>query len=94
MKSKYIENSLMLDTDLCTGCGMCHMVCPHRVFQINDRKAQIVKSSSCMECGACRMNCPAGAIKVDSGVGCAAAMIWASLTGKSEPTCGSGSICC
>jgi len=41
-----------------------------------------------MECGACQLNCPTGAISVESGVGCAAAMIYAALTGKKEATCG------
>jgi hypothetical protein len=41
-----------------------------------------------MECGACQVNCPTDAISVDSGVGCAAAMIRAALTGKKEVTCG------
>jgi hypothetical protein len=37
-----------------------------------------------MECGACFLNCPAEAIEVESGVGCAEAMIRAALTGKPE----------
>jgi hypothetical protein len=41
-----------------------------------------------MECGACQLNCPSGAIAVDSGVGCAAAMIKAALRGKDEVVCG------
>lgn len=41
-----------------------------------------------MECGACERNCPTKAIRVDSGVGCAAAMIRAALTGRKEVTCG------
>ena len=32
----------------------------------------------------CKLNCPTGAITVDSGVGCAAAMILAAVTGKKE----------
>jgi ferredoxin len=35
-----------------------------------------------MECGACQLNCPTAAITVDSGVGCASAMIGAALRGK------------
>jgi hypothetical protein len=48
-----------------------------------------------MECGACQLNCPVEAIKVESGVGCAAAMIKAALTGSKEATCGCAeSSCC
>ncbi len=35
-----------------------------------------------------RLNCPEGAIRVDSGVGCAAAMMWSALRGKKEIACG------
>jgi ferredoxin len=41
-----------------------------------------------MECGACQLNCPTGAIAVDSGVGCAAAMIASALRGRREVTLG------
>jgi hypothetical protein len=46
-----------------------------------------------MECGACQVNCVSGAIKVESGVGCAHAMIHAALTGK-EVSCGGPGGCC
>jgi hypothetical protein len=42
-----------------------------------------------MECGACAKNCDFGALSVDSGVGCASAIITGLLTGK-EPSCGCG----
>jgi NAD-dependent dihydropyrimidine dehydrogenase PreA subunit len=81
-------NTLEYDADLCTGCRMCVVVCPHGVFAMNGRVARLVRSGACMECGACQLNCPAGAITVDSGVGCAAAMIRAALMGREEATCG------
>jgi len=93
MFNSYQENTLLLNTELCNGCTMCVTVCPHRVFAMQDHKAQIVHYEACMECGACQLNCASGAISVHSGVGCAAAMIQAALTGRKEATCG-GSNCC
>ena len=81
-------NTLRYDPDLCIGCEMCVIVCPHAVFAMNSRAARLVRPDACMECGACQLNCPAGAIVVDSGVGCAAAMISSALRGKKEVSCG------
>jgi NAD-dependent dihydropyrimidine dehydrogenase PreA subunit len=83
-----VSNTLRYDPELCIGCEMCVLVCPHAVFGLNGRAVWMVRPESCMECGACQVNCPTGAIAVDSGVGCAAAMIQAALTGKKEPACG------
>jgi len=54
---------------------------------MDGRLAELDNPLACMECGACQLNCVTGAIKVESGVGCAAAMIRAALTGKKEATC-------
>lgn len=88
----YLENgiTLALNTELCTGCGMCGIVCPHDVFTFTDRKAVITHRGNCMECGACMMNCSAGALKVEQGVGCAAAVIQSKLRGRSEISCDCG----
>jgi len=68
-------NTLKYDPELCINCGMCSSVCPHGVFHQNANEAQLVNPEACMECGACQLNCPTNAIKVDSGVGCAHAMM-------------------
>lgn len=74
---QYLRNvvSLKLDDSLCTGCGMCTTVCPHAVFEIKNKKAQIIRKDHCMECGACALNCPFGALSVKAGVGCAAGVL-------------------
>lgn len=66
--------TLTLDSSKCVGCGLCKIVCPHRIFEIENRKAKIIKKESCIECGACMSNCPTGAIDVKAGVGCAQAI--------------------
>ena len=84
--------TLQLDEAACNGCGICASVCPHAVFEIDQRKAQIVDRDACIECGACTLNCPTAALSVDAGVGCAAAIInsLARGTGDAAPSCGCG----
>ena len=81
-------NTLTYDEALCIGCGLCVAVCPHGVFALEGRKARVARGEVCIECGACQRNCAVGAITVQSGVGCAQAMIYAALTGRDTPTCG------
>jgi NAD-dependent dihydropyrimidine dehydrogenase PreA subunit len=87
MFNAYLNNTLVYDPQSCNGCGMCVNVCPHAVFAIKERQAELVQLQACMECGACQLNCVTGAITVESGVGCAAAMIYAALRGLEEATC-------
>ena len=100
MFNSYTETSLRYERDLCINCGMCLAVCPHEVFVPDGKAVKLAAPSACMECGACALNCPAMAITVDSGVGCASAMILAALKGKrlDHPeacTCGDGpNACC
>jgi NAD-dependent dihydropyrimidine dehydrogenase PreA subunit len=79
--------TLNVDTDLCTGCGMCLEVCPHGVLQIDEKRVRIRNRDACMECGACSCNCPVGAVSVEAGVGCAAAVINGMLN-RQDASCG------
>jgi len=81
--------TLTLDTERCTGCGRCLEVCPRGVFIKDSRKVTIDDRDRCIECGACVMNCAFGALSVNAGVGCAAAVINGLIRGT-EPDCG----CC
>lgn len=87
MFNAYSVNTLRLDETRCTGCGICVNVCPHAVFEKQNRIVHLVAPHSCMECGACQRNCPFGAIQVESGVGCAGAMMRSALSGKKELVC-------
>jgi len=85
---KYLADvvTLSFDAGKCVGCGACTEVCPHGVFAVADKKAFITDKDACMECGACMLNCAPGAITVDKGVGCAAAIINSLIYGG-EPSC-------
>lgn len=79
--------TLALDEERCMGCGMCIIVCPHRVFAMENGHARIDNRDACMECGACARNCPEGAVSVKAGVGCAAALINTALGVKKSSCC-------
>ena len=89
MELRYLTGVTTLEYDetKCNGCRMCIEVCPHEVFRMVDKRAKIVDLNACMECGACALNCEPGALTVDSGVGCATAIIMGAIKGT-EPTCG------
>jgi NAD-dependent dihydropyrimidine dehydrogenase PreA subunit len=85
--------TLTYDAELCNGCRRCIDVCPHQVFDMQDKRARVVRKDDCMECGACALNCEPGALTVDSGVGCAAGLIvewWREVTGRKD----AGGACC
>ena len=79
--------TLRLDEEACVGCGMCEIVCPHRVFSLSSKKARVHDLDGCMECGACAQNCPTDAISVTPGVGCAAYIIQTWIKGKNTAAC-------
>jgi NAD-dependent dihydropyrimidine dehydrogenase PreA subunit len=86
-------NTLRFDVERCVGCGMCLLVCPHGVLVPDGDLVRVARHEACIECGACEMNCPTGALSVESGPGCASALIRAALFGG-EPTCGPADGCC
>ena len=99
MFDSYRENTLRYYPERCINCRLFSQVCPHGVFAEGGERAELVQKTRCMECGACALNCPVQAIEVQSGVGCAWAMINAALRGKdmdsAECSCGgdAGSCC-
>jgi NAD-dependent dihydropyrimidine dehydrogenase PreA subunit len=92
---RYLKNvaTLKLNQPACVGCGRCLEVCPHQVFRMSGKKADIVDLDACMECGACALNCPVKAISVKSGVGCASGMINEWLQERKLGKLGGGNCC-
>lgn len=80
--------TVKIDAAKCTGCGFCLNVCPRDVIDIKDGKAFVAVKDACLECGACAKNCRFGAVTVQTGVGCATAIL---LGGGECSDCGCGS---
>ncbi|RJX36195.1 MAG: 4Fe-4S dicluster domain-containing protein [Desulfarculus sp.] len=54
--------AVIIDKELCTGCGECLEACPFEALSLQDDKAQV--NEACTLCGACEEVCPTGAITV------------------------------
>jgi ferredoxin len=61
MKRKII----IIDNELCNGCGACAKGCNEGAIQMIDGKARLVSELYCDGLGACIGECPVGAIKIE-----------------------------
>ncbi|MDO4929907.1 MAG: 4Fe-4S binding protein [Bacteroidales bacterium] len=51
-----------VDPARCVGCGMCVKRCPAQVFDLENRRATVVRPAFCLQCHHCVEKCPRGAI--------------------------------
>ncbi len=54
----------VIESELCTGCGLCIQVCPRETIALQDQKACVVGLES-LNCGHCAAACPTGAVRVN-----------------------------
>jgi NAD-dependent dihydropyrimidine dehydrogenase PreA subunit len=54
----------VVDSDLCTACGICVDECPTAALDLED-VAVLARPDDCTECGTCEDVCPAEAISLD-----------------------------
>ncbi|HMK54535.1 MAG TPA: DNA-directed RNA polymerase subunit D [Methanobacteriaceae archaeon] len=58
---------ITIDTDKCEVCGQCAQECPRSVYQMDEKKNQIlvVDLENCSMCKTCAKDCPSQAITVE-----------------------------
>ena len=52
-----------IDSQKCTGCGVCIQVCPLDAISLNDGIA-VIDEDTCTECGLCVNECPNDAMSL------------------------------
>lgn len=58
---------IVVDRELCDGCGECLSVCPQDVYELDDDGIAVpVRAEDCEEDCSCVEACPPGAIWVDA----------------------------
>lgn len=60
-----IRKIIHIDTDACTGCGLCAEACHEGAIQMIDGKAVLTREDYCDGLGDCLPACPAGAISFE-----------------------------
>lgn len=60
-----IREIVLIDEDLCDGCGLCIPACHEGALRIVDGKARLVEDRLCDGLGACLGHCPRGAIRIE-----------------------------
>jgi len=53
-----------INTEMCTGCGVCVDECPVEAISLTDQKAGI-NDTECIRCGTCHDVCPEEAVRHD-----------------------------
>jgi nitroreductase/NAD-dependent dihydropyrimidine dehydrogenase PreA subunit len=56
----------IIDSEGCTGCGMCVLDCPRRILALEDGRAKLV-AENCMLCAHCYCVCPEDCITFTPG---------------------------
>ena len=62
--SKKKRKELIIDRELCKGCGICVAFCPEKVLDMDEGEKAVVRHpEKCSGCGMCELRCPDMAIE-------------------------------
>ena len=59
-----MSKKIIIDQELCVGCGACANLCPEVFRMQEDEKAEVIKSNDKCDYEMAVDSCPVGAIKI------------------------------
>ncbi|MCK5466768.1 ferredoxin [Candidatus Parcubacteria bacterium] len=61
-----MAKKIIIDQELCIGCGVCVSLCSEVFEMQDDGKAKVINNNGCEDCDCedVTNNCPVGAIKI------------------------------
>ncbi len=82
--------AVIIDKELCIGCGICIDICPYRAIRLTNSTADYILHEDCFLCGHCQAVCPVDAVLIDGRVSDLNFSTFADPVGVVQP--GTGSI--
>lgn len=58
------KSEVIVNKKLCKGCEVCVKLCPTKVLEMKDFKANVADIEKCTACMQCELRCPDFAIEV------------------------------
>lgn len=61
-----MNRTVVIDENLCTGCGTCVEMCPQKILYIDgmEHVCRVTDETKCDRRGGCELKCTAKAIKI------------------------------
>ena len=62
-----MNKEVIVDKNLCTGCGKCMKICPQKILSIDqvEKICKVTNEKKCDKLRGCEHICPTGAIKIN-----------------------------
>ncbi len=62
-----MKETVSINKELCTGCGVCIKLCPQQILYLdkNTNTCAVSDQSRCDKLRGCERRCPTGAIKIN-----------------------------
>lgn len=66
MKLENGKKRLVIESNMCKGCGICVAFCPKGALELVNEKVARKEGTDCVACGLCELRCPDYALYLEN----------------------------